>query len=86
MFYLLRSTCQGTSRVGGGALPLAAPRTRLVQVEVQGLSPTRLEQALRKNDPPIICRLEDGRLLLDPRTLLESDQEEITAALARLAA
>jgi L-seryl-tRNA(Ser) seleniumtransferase len=76
----------GESRVGGGALPLAAPRTRLLSLAVEGMSPTRLERALRANDPPIICRLEDGRLLLDVRTLLPPDGAVIARALARLAA
>ena len=79
-------TQEGNSRVGGGAMPLSAPRTRLVTVEVEGMSPTRLEQALRAGDPPIICRLEDGRLLLDPRTLREGDGAAIARALAALAA
>jgi L-seryl-tRNA(Ser) seleniumtransferase len=79
-------TVDGVSRVGGGALPLAAPKTRLVRVSVAGLSPTRLEEALRANDPPIICRLEDGRLLMDVRTLLPGDTAVIAEVLARLAA
>ncbi len=79
-------TCEGASRVGGGALPLAAPRTRLVEVAVDGLSPTRLEQGLRAFEPPIICRLEDGRLLMDVRTMLPGDDKLIAAALSRLAA
>ncbi|MFH1057208.1 MAG: L-seryl-tRNA(Sec) selenium transferase [Pseudomonadota bacterium] len=79
------STQDGVSRVGGGALPLAAPATRLLQVSIAGLSPTRLEEALRGGDPPIICRLEDGRLLMDVRTLVEEDAPAIIAALVRLA-
>jgi L-seryl-tRNA(Ser) seleniumtransferase len=80
------SSLDGASRVGGGALPLAAPRTRLVEVEVEGLSPTRLERGLRGWDPPVICRLEDGRLLMDVRTLLPPDARIIGQALASLAA
>jgi L-seryl-tRNA(Ser) seleniumtransferase len=83
---LSAAAADGASRVGGGALPLAAPRTRLVQVEVEGLSPTRLEQGLRAWDPPVICRLEDGRLLMDVRTLLPPDGRIIAEALASLAA
>ncbi|MFZ5584774.1 MAG: L-seryl-tRNA(Sec) selenium transferase [Thermodesulfobacteriota bacterium] len=79
-------TLDGVSRVGGGALPLAAPPTRLLRVSVAGLSPTRLEEGLRGNDPPIICRLEDGRLLLDVRTLVAGDAQAVVNALARLAA
>ncbi len=76
----------GVSRVGGGALPLAAPATKLVTVKVEGVSPTRLEEALRASDPPIICRLEDGRLLLDVRTMLADDAAVIVRVLAGLAA
>ncbi|MBI4798806.1 MAG: L-seryl-tRNA(Sec) selenium transferase [Desulfarculus sp.] len=79
------TTLDGASRVGGGAMPLAAPATRLVEVAVQGLSPTRLEEGLRAGDPPVIARLEDGRLLLDVRTLVGDDPEVIAQALARLA-
>jgi len=79
------ATQDGASRVGGGAMPLAAPATRLVEVAVRGLSPTRLEEALRAGDPPVIARLEDGRLLLDVRTLVDGDMEVIVRALARLA-
>ncbi|CAO0822764.1 L-seryl-tRNA(Sec) selenium transferase [Desulfarculales bacterium] len=78
-------TREGASQVGGGAMPLAAPRTRLVEVAVQGLSSTRLEGGLRGGEVPIIARLEDGRLLLDVRTLVGDDQDVITQALACLA-
>ncbi len=79
-------TLEGQSRVGGGALPLAAPRTRLVQVSVEGMSPTRLEQALRAAPTPVIARLEDGRLLMDVRTLVGDDARVMVEILAGLAA
>jgi L-seryl-tRNA(Ser) seleniumtransferase len=78
-------TIDGQSRVGGGALPLAAPRTRLVGVEIEGLSASRLEQALRAAPVPVIARLEDGRLVLDVRTLVGDDVRGIVDTLARLA-
>lgn len=80
------STREGASRVGGGALPLAAPRTRLLEVTVEGLSATKLEEGLRAHETPIICRLEDGQLLMDVRTLLPGDDKLIAEALAGLAA
>lgn len=80
------STRDGESRVGGGALPLAAPKTRLVEIALANLSPTALEKGLRFNDPPIISRLEDGRVLLDPRTILKGQEGIIAAAISRLAA
>lgn len=83
---LKAATREGASRVGGGALPLAAPRSRLVELQIEGLSSTKLEEALRAGDPPIICRLEDGRLLMDMRTLQPGDDKLIAEALSRLAA
>ncbi|MFH1036336.1 MAG: L-seryl-tRNA(Sec) selenium transferase [Pseudomonadota bacterium] len=79
------STREGASRVGGGAMPLAAPRTRLVAVALAGMSPTRLEEGLRLGEVPIIARLEDGHLLLDVRTLVADDQEVIARAITELA-
>lgn len=83
---LIVDLADGASKVGGGAMPLAELRTRLVRVKVDGLSPTRLEVALRGRDVPIIARLEDGMLLIDVRTLREGDAAEIVRALAELAA
>jgi L-seryl-tRNA(Ser) seleniumtransferase len=83
---LKAATREGASRVGGGALPLAAPRSRLVELQIEGLSATKLEESLRAGDPPIICRLEDGRLLMDMRTLQPGDGKLIAEALKRLAA
>ncbi|RJX35849.1 MAG: L-seryl-tRNA(Sec) selenium transferase [Desulfarculus sp.] len=79
------ATTDGVSRVGGGALPLAAPRTRLLEVAVEGLSTSKLEAALRAGQTPIICRLEDQRLLMDVRTLIGDDAAVVIKALAGLA-
>ena len=73
-------TENGVSRVGGGALPLAEPRTKLVRVRVKGLSATRLESHFRAFSKPVICRLEDGRVLLDVRTLQKGDANIIVEA------
>ncbi|MGD9123685.1 MAG: L-seryl-tRNA(Sec) selenium transferase, partial [Desulfarculaceae bacterium] len=71
----------GESRVGGGALPLAAPRTRLVEIKLEGISATKLEFHLRGHLTPIICRLEDGKVLLDVRTMQPGDDRIIAQAL-----
>lgn len=76
----------GVSRVGGGALPLAAPPSKLLQIEVEGLSATQLEKKLRGSEIPVICRMEDGRLLMDVRTLTGDDDKVIAGTLARLCA
>ena len=58
-----------SARVGGGALPLLELPGPAVAVSVPGVSPDELAARLRAADPPVIGRIEDGRLLLDPRTL-----------------
>ena len=65
-----------TARVGGGALPLL--ELPGPAVALPGRSPDALAAALRRADPPVIGRIEDGRLLLDPRTLA-GDEVEATA-------
>jgi L-seryl-tRNA(Ser) seleniumtransferase len=78
-------TEKGISRVGGGALPLAEPQTRLVRVKVKGFSATKLEAHFRGYGRPVICRLEDGRVLLDVRTLKKGDANIIVEAIKQAA-
>jgi L-seryl-tRNA(Ser) seleniumtransferase len=69
-----------TARVGGGALPLLELPGPAVAVTVPGLSPDGLAARLRAADPPLVGRIEAGRLLLDPRTLAEDEVEAAARA------
>lgn len=72
------------ARAGGGALPLAEIPTVVVAIAPSSLSVGDLESRLRLGgEPAIIARVKDGRLLIDPRTLLSA--EEADTVLARLA-
>jgi L-seryl-tRNA(Ser) seleniumtransferase len=42
--------------------------------------PDALAAALRAGDPPLVGRIRDGQLLLDPRTLAEEELEPAIAA------
>ena len=42
--------------------------------------PDELAARLRAGDPPVVGRIEDGRLLLDPRTLAEDDIDVVAGA------
>ena len=68
-----------TARVGGGSLPLLELEGPAVAL-ASDADPSALAQALRQADPPLIGRIHDGRLVLDPRTL--SDVEIPLAAAA----
>lgn len=74
----------GFSQVGGGALPEENIPTCLVSLKPLGISVNSLETRLREMDPPVLSRIQKDRLLLDPRTLLEGDEEYITAHLHRI--
>lgn len=62
----------GESAVGGGSLPGATLPTWLLALE--SAQPERLLVALRQQHPPIIARLQDGRVALDPRTVLAHEE------------
>lgn len=63
---------QSQSAVGGGSLPGETLPTWVLALE--GPAPDKLLAALRRARPPIIARVEDGRLLLDPRTVLPEQE------------
>ena len=72
---------RSTAKVGGGALPLLELEGPAVALSGAG-RPEAVMRALRGGDPPVIARIHDGRVLLDPRTLADA-QVEATAAAAR---
>jgi L-seryl-tRNA(Ser) seleniumtransferase len=72
----------GESLLGGGAAPSSALPTRLMAVSCEGLSADELARRLRISDPPIITRVEEGRVLLDLRTVFPHQDGALVAALA----
>lgn len=73
----------GESVIGGGAAPSAILPTRLLAVTCADLSADELAARLRTSDPPIVARMEEGRVLLDLRTVFPDQDAIIAAALAR---
>jgi L-seryl-tRNA(Ser) seleniumtransferase len=69
---------EGVAKVGGGALPLLELPGPVVALNGHA---EELAARLRANDPPIVGRIQDDRLLLDPRTLAEDEIDLIRAAL-----
>jgi L-seryl-tRNA(Ser) seleniumtransferase len=70
---------ESTAKVGGGALPLLELPGPVVAVDGPAEA---LAARLRNADPPVVGRIQDGRLLLDPRTLAEEEIDLVRAALA----
>ena len=70
----------GVSAVGGGTLPGETLPTRLVSV--QTASASQLAERLRQGAIPVLGRIEDEHLVLDLRTVLPSEEEDLRTALA----
>jgi L-seryl-tRNA(Ser) seleniumtransferase len=76
----------GESVIGGGAAPSSVLPTRLVALSCAGLSADEFAGRLRASDTPVIARVEDGRVLLDLRTVFTEQDELVAAALRQIAA
>jgi L-seryl-tRNA(Ser) seleniumtransferase len=72
----------GESTLGGGSLPGENFPTWVLSLTVK--SPDKLLAKLRKYTPPIIARVEDDRLLFDPRTVLPEQEQALLLALKTL--
>jgi L-seryl-tRNA(Ser) seleniumtransferase len=66
---------ESTARVGGGALPLLELPGPAVALDPGPPGADALAAALRAGDPPLVARIQDGRLLLDPRTLTDEEAD-----------
>jgi len=75
------TTFDDIARAGGGSLPLAEIPTVVVAIAPGAVSVGELESRLRLGaEPAIIARVKDGRLLLDPRTLLSAEESDTIVA------
>lgn len=74
----------GESVIGGGAAPSAVLPTRLLAVTCKGLSADEISARLRASDPPIVARVEEGRVLLDLRTAFPEQDQAVVAGLQKL--
>jgi len=66
---LLAEVAEGDSLIGGGAAPSATLPTRLIALSSASLTADELSIRLRSCDPPIVARVEEGRVLIDLRTV-----------------
>jgi len=67
---------------GGGSLPGFELPTWVVEVR-SPVGASRCAAALRRARPPVLARVRDDALVLDPRTLEPADEVCLAAALAR---
>lgn len=70
----------GESEVGGGSFPGAKLKTWLLRLKPKNLTPTTLAERLRGGTPPIVPRIADDHVLLDPRTILPDQLDTVARA------
>jgi L-seryl-tRNA(Ser) seleniumtransferase len=73
--HLKTTIIPGESLVGGGSAPTSSLPTFLLTITAESFSADELAARLRHNDPPIVARVEEGRVLLDLRTVLNPAEE-----------
>jgi L-seryl-tRNA(Ser) seleniumtransferase len=76
--------CEGESVIGGGATPGESLPTWLIAIEntVGSKDAVAEERRLRFNNPPIIARIENDRVVLDLRTVFPEEEDAIVQALS----
>jgi L-seryl-tRNA(Ser) seleniumtransferase len=72
---------EGTSTIGGGSAPGSALPTKLIALDISGLSASALEARLRMGDPPVVARIQDDRTVIDLRTVAEEEDNDLVSAL-----
>ncbi len=74
---------KGVSAVGGGAMPTAELLTAVVAVSPHNISAGELQAALRRGEPAVMGRVQEDRLILDLRTINDSELQPLAEAVAQ---
>ena len=72
---------EDVSYVGGGAMPTTYLPTCVVAVRSREIPLHRWVEQLRLGSPALVVRVQDDWLLLDLRTIAESEEEEVVRCL-----
>ena len=81
------SVVESRSAIGGGSLPGETLPSAALRIDCMALdtSPDDMLAQLRSGRDAIIGRIEDGQVLLDPRTVLPNEDEAVAHAVRSLA-
>lgn len=71
------------SQAGGGSLPGAYLPTYVVSLKSGEISTARLEETLRNGVPPVITRIKEDRIVLDARTIRDSEIKPLVEAVKK---
>jgi L-seryl-tRNA(Ser) seleniumtransferase len=70
---------EGSSMIGGGSTPGQPLQSWLIAIDCSDV--VEAERRCRLSDPPVVARIEDGRLLIDLRTVFENEQDDLARAI-----
>ena len=70
-----------TAHIGGGSLPSQGLPSAAVALSSDRVSEDELARRLRSGTPPVVGRLQNGRLFVDLRTVLPRQDESLVEAL-----
>ena len=69
------------SAVGGGSLPGETLPTWVLSLDCRDVGAEGVVRRLRECDPPVVARIDEDRVLLDPRTVLPEEDGSLLDAL-----
>ncbi|MGH8066449.1 MAG: L-seryl-tRNA(Sec) selenium transferase [Candidatus Entotheonellia bacterium] len=72
------------SEVGAGALPLTKIATQAISLRSTRMSATEIEQSFRRQDPPVLGRIQQDTFLLDMRMVQDHELPEVVQAFRRV--
>jgi L-seryl-tRNA(Ser) seleniumtransferase len=73
---------KGYSQMGSGSLPTQNLPTRLVAIVPGSESAGLFARRLRQHRPPIFTRVKKQRVLIDPRTVLDGEEQDLIDGVA----
>jgi L-seryl-tRNA(Ser) seleniumtransferase len=74
---------QDVAYVGGGSLPDVAVPTAVLALRPESISEAEFAARLRAGRPAVVGRQQDGKLLLDLRTVFERQEDELINVIRR---
>ncbi len=77
--HLKAEIISGESLIGGGSAPTSTLPTFILAVTAGALSADELAARLRRHNPPVVARVEEGRVLFDLRTVLSPAEDAVIA-------
>jgi L-seryl-tRNA(Ser) seleniumtransferase len=72
---------ESESSIGGGSFPINPLRTVVVQITLPAGHAERLAALMRTGSPSVLVRVKDHSIMIDPRTILSDEEDELVARL-----